>query len=384
MNRRLAGGVAAVVVIVVVVVVVAPGRRGAAGAGGRVRRERQLAVRRPELHRCRDRRPARGAARHGRYARPQRRAVGGERTQRTKRRRAPFHLGVRRQGRDDARRARPALAADHRLLGAVGASRRRASTTRPRARSRTTPRTPARWRRGTAPAGRSGARIRISTALPVQLYEIWNEPDNPEFWAPHPDAAAYAQLYAAARAAILAADPSARVLVGGLTLPARFLPAMLSRDAGVGGAHRRRRDPPVRRRPGRGDRERRAARVACSTSLGMRSVPLFVTEFGWTTSPAGALDYAPAQLRPGYIEDTLAALGASGCGIDAVTLYTWTTPRGTLATASCGSGSARRAPAGAPTSVPSRTASRPCGRPQPAAPAEPFMRSSASAARRNA
>jgi hypothetical protein len=51
-----------------------------------------------------------------------------------------------------------------------------------------------------------------------------------------------------------------------------------------------------------------------------------VTEFGWTTSPPGALDGAPARVRPAYIEQTLGALGHSGCGLAAVTLYTWVTP----------------------------------------------------------
>jgi hypothetical protein len=167
------------------------------------------------------------------------------------------------------------------------------------------------------------------TALPVQLYEVWNEPDNPEFWAPRPDAAAYARLYAAARAAILAADPSARVLVGGLTLPARFLPAMLAAMPALAGRIDGVAIHPYGVDPAAVMVGVRGARSALD-SLGMRSVPLYVTEFGWTTSPPGALDYAPAALRPGYIDDTLAALGASsrGCGIGAVTLYTWTTPQG--------------------------------------------------------
>jgi hypothetical protein len=165
------------------------------------------------------------------------------------------------------------------------------------------------------------------TALPVQLYEVWNEPDNPEFWKPHPNAAAYAQLYAGARTAILAADPSARVLVGGLTLPARFLPAMLAAMPALAGRIGGVAIHPYGVDPAAVISNVRGARSVLD-SLGMRSLPLYVTEFGWTTSPPGALDYAPAALRPGYIKDTLDALAASGCGIDAVTLYTWTTPEG--------------------------------------------------------
>jgi hypothetical protein len=51
-----------------------------------------------------------------------------------------------------------------------------------------------------------------------------------------------------------------------------------------------------------------------------------VTEFGWTTSPPGALDYAPASARPGYIQRTLAAIGRSSCGVATAILYTWVTP----------------------------------------------------------
>jgi hypothetical protein len=61
-------------------------------------------------------------------------------------------------------------------------------------------------------------------------------------------------------------------------------------------------------------------------SLGLGGVPLYITEFGWTTSPPGALDYLSARLRPGYIEQTLAALGHANCGVKAVLLYAWVTP----------------------------------------------------------
>jgi hypothetical protein len=161
--------------------------------------------------------------------------------------------------------------------------------------------------------------------LPVQLYEIWNEPDNPEFWAPQPDPAAYARLYAAASASILAAEPSARVLVGGLTLPARFLPPMLAAlrpsHALLSGVAIH----PYGVNPSGVIANVRAARTVLR-SLGLGPVPLYVTEFGWTTQPAGALYWTPASVRPGYIETVLQALGHSGCGIDAVTLYTWATP----------------------------------------------------------
>jgi hypothetical protein len=162
------------------------------------------------------------------------------------------------------------------------------------------------------------------TPRPVGAYEIWNEPDNGEFWLPSPDAARYADLYLAARTAILATDPGARVIVGGLTQPTSFLSAMLAarpvlRGHVDGVAVHPYGNPFVVLGKLRGDR-------AALDALGFPSVPLYVTEFGWTSSPPGALNYAPATVRPRYIESTLAELGHLDCGIASAVLYTWVTP----------------------------------------------------------
>jgi hypothetical protein len=161
--------------------------------------------------------------------------------------------------------------------------------------------------------------------LAVAQYEIWNEPDNPVFWAPRPDPARYSQLYASAAAAIHAADPPAQVLVGGLTNARAFLPAMLAADPSL-----RLQVDGVAIHPYAVTPAAVLANVAGARrvldSLGMALTPLYVTEFGWTTSPRGALDGAAPRVRPRYIEQTLAALGHTGCDVAAVTLYTWVTP----------------------------------------------------------
>src|SRR4051794_35550047 len=54
---------------------------------------------------------------------------------------------------------------------------------------------------------------------PVRSFEIWNEEDLGIYSRPAPDASRYADLYAAARAAIHAADPSGVAMVGGLGNP---------------------------------------------------------------------------------------------------------------------------------------------------------------------
>lgn len=162
-------------------------------------------------------------------------------------------------------------------------------------------------------------------AHPVQTYEIWNEPDNPVFWYPHPDAAAYADLYLRTRAAIDAVQPDARVIVGGLTHPATFLPGLLA----VAPALRNELDGvaihPYGASPQAILDKVKAARAALG-SLGLGAVPLYVTEVGWTTRPPGALDYLSAHLRPGYLQQTLTELGHTGCGLAAVFVYAWVTP----------------------------------------------------------
>lgn len=50
----------------------------------------------------------------------------------------------------------------------------------------------------------------------VTAYEVWNEPNVPQFWEPRADAAAYSRLLVAAAAGIRAVQPGATVVSGGL------------------------------------------------------------------------------------------------------------------------------------------------------------------------
>jgi hypothetical protein len=162
-------------------------------------------------------------------------------------------------------------------------------------------------------------------AEPVRTYEIWNEPDSPGFWQPAPNAGQYAELYLRARAAILAVDPGARVIVGGLTSAASFLPAMLAATPALRGRIDGVGIHPYGANPLVVLANVRVARDALA-SLRLGPVPLYVTEFGWTTSPPGAFHYLPSRLRPDYIETTIADLGRLNCGVAATVLYTWVTP----------------------------------------------------------
>jgi hypothetical protein len=162
------------------------------------------------------------------------------------------------------------------------------------------------------------------TPAPVTAIEIWNEPDNPEFWSPSPDAGAYARMYLDARAAIDGADAAIRVLVGGLSNASAFLPAMVRAEPQLRGhvdgvALHPYGNPAVVLARVRGAR-------GALVSAGMGAVPLYVTEFGWTTQPADAVNHAPASRRPADVETVLQALGHLDCGLAATVLYTWVTP----------------------------------------------------------
>jgi hypothetical protein len=53
-------------------------------------------------------------------------------------------------------------------------------------------------------------------AMPVRMWQIWNEPHFTRYWSQQPFAPSYVRLLVAAHAAIKAADPGAEVVLGGL------------------------------------------------------------------------------------------------------------------------------------------------------------------------
>ena len=50
----------------------------------------------------------------------------------------------------------------------------------------------------------------------MKYWEIWNEPDNPDYWSKQDDLKSYSQLLSAASKAIKEVDPSAKIVMGGL------------------------------------------------------------------------------------------------------------------------------------------------------------------------
>lgn len=143
------------------------------------------------------------------------------------------------------------------------------------------------------------------------LYEIWNEP-NAEFFLRDQQTAPqrYATLLLLAQRAIRSADPGARITVGGLVPvgAARFLAGVL------------RAEPALRREVdaiGWHPYERTAAAVVRITrqfrrtldALGLASVPLDITEIGWSE------EEIPEPRRSRELERALTGLQAPGLGV---------------------------------------------------------------------
>jgi hypothetical protein len=167
-------------------------------------------------------------------------------------------------------------------------------------------------------------------AEPVTTIEVWNEEDDAASWYPTPSAGAYDAMYQLTREAIDEVDPQARVIVGGLVNPQAFLPAMIAADPALTGHIDGVAIHPYGATPALVVKRVRDARHALDL-LHMHSVPLYVTEFGWSVSPAGNPNYASPAQRPALLRDTLNELGHSDCGIAAAMVYTWATPERDLA-----------------------------------------------------
>jgi hypothetical protein len=160
-------------------------------------------------------------------------------------------------------------------------------------------------------------------AVPVREWEIWNEENGSYFWPPVADPAAYADLYAAAHRALHAVDPDARVVVGGLLArgSGAFVSGMLAARPDLRGAI----DAVGLHAYG--------STVAASLStmvdlrnwlvyLGLGSVPIEVTEVGWTTS---GVSWAVTDAQRASELTALLAQAAEVPGISRLLVHTWTT-----------------------------------------------------------
>jgi Cellulase (glycosyl hydrolase family 5) len=155
---------------------------------------------------------------------------------------------------------------------------------------------------------------------PVRIFELWNEENVSATRVAPPE---YAQLYAAARGSIRAVDPTASVIVGGLGVagaldsPAQYVQRMFAADPSLRGNV-----------DGFGLHPYGSDAVAVEQSvvqfrkaldkLGERSVPIDVTEFGWTTG-----DQAQETWRASMMLTLARNLSRSSCGIRLLAPYDW-------------------------------------------------------------
>jgi polysaccharide biosynthesis protein PslG len=165
---------------------------------------------------------------------------------------------------------------------------------------------------------------------PARVFEIWNEENVPAYSvAPE----RYASLYASARQAIRAVDPSASVIVGGLAddsgpfsprsdYPSRYVRAMFAAQPGL-----------VGHVDGFGlhpygasgvDVEEWTAHFRQTLDrLGEGSAPIDITEFGWHIGGPHGESWRAEQMRL-----VARGLSRSNCGIRLLAPYDWINPPG--------------------------------------------------------
>jgi hypothetical protein len=123
-------------------------------------------------------------------------------------------------------------------------------------------------------------------------WEIWNEPNSAEFWAPRPDPARYLAVLKVAYAAAKRADPRCTVIMPGLASQGPGPDAFMDRLLELGAA--RHCDaislhPWAGGSPERTDLARSIGRIARLCAQHGTARPIWVTELGWSTEIPGGL-----------------------------------------------------------------------------------------------
>ncbi len=153
---------------------------------------------------------------------------------------------------------------------------------------------------------------------PVQVFEIWNEPDMNMFWQPSTNLAEYAQLYLYTRAAIHAVDPTASVIIGGLVNASTSLPTLVADDPSLRGNV-----DGVAIHPYRDTADQTMQAVAYDLSLDASTVdaPMYINEYGWNGEP-GTWQGTTEANRELYTKEVTEELGVDP-GIVDVEAYCW-------------------------------------------------------------
>jgi hypothetical protein len=160
--------------------------------------------------------------------------------------------------------------------------------------------------------------------LPVQSYEIWNEPNLADFWPDIRGAAArYGELLAVTAPAIRAADPAGSVVLGGLS-PTGLVEFLDEIEAGNPGLIAQM--DAVAFHPYGTTFANTGARVRVLREWldehGAAALPIEVTETGWATPPLPEADRATRMAI------LVRGLSQSSCDISRIIPYTWMTFEG--------------------------------------------------------
>jgi len=166
---------------------------------------------------------------------------------------------------------------------------------------------------------------------PIRSWQVWNEPDIDRYWTGTPWPATYVTLLRAARGAIKAADPGARVVAAGLTNRSWEDLAALYRAGGRGlfdaaAIH------PFSRRVSNVVKIVRLAREEMRRR-GDARVPLMLTEVSWSSGKGrSTFNYGWETTERGQARKVSEALSALArervrLGIGGVWWYTWLSPK---------------------------------------------------------
>jgi polysaccharide biosynthesis protein PslG len=160
--------------------------------------------------------------------------------------------------------------------------------------------------------------------LPVQTFEIWNEPNLDQFWPTVSGAAdRYGDLLAATMPAIRAVDPTAEVVVGGLS-PTGLVEFLNEIEAGHPGLIAQM--DAVAFHPYGTTFTNTGARVRVLREWldahGAGALPIEITETGWATPP---LSEGERAVR---MSTLVQGLSLSSCDITRIIPYTWLTFEG--------------------------------------------------------
>jgi hypothetical protein len=146
--------------------------------------------------------------------------------------------------------------------------------------------------------------VRRQKKAGIHTWEIWNEPNIPSFWAPEPNPADYARLLIASYQVIKRVDPQATVLGCSLAgpngpqrrKPYEFVEEVLKRGGGQAmdaiSIHPYRQP----RTPEESGYLEDLQGISDLTAKYGRRLPMWITEVGWPTHPAGSSESQSARL----------------------------------------------------------------------------------------